>query len=126
MFVGVERRVKAAVLMAGTARFADIAALNLPDLRDERLERYRRTLAEIDPAVWIGRAAPAALLFQSALRDEFFTEERSRELFEQANDPKSLKWYDAGHYLDEAARRDRIAWLSEMLSLERREPAGSR
>ncbi|WP_214040971.1 hypothetical protein [Methanoculleus sp.] len=112
--------------MAGTARFADIAALNLPDLRDERLERYRRTLAEIDPAVWIGRAAPAALLFQSALRDEFFTEERSRELFEQANDPKSLKWYDAGHYLDEAARRDRIAWLSEMLSLERREPAGSR
>lgn len=119
VLAGVDRRVKAAVLMAGTGRFADVAAVNLPDLQGERLERYRRTLAEIDPAVWIGRAAPTPLLFQSALRDEVFTEEQSREFFEQASEPKSLEWYDAGHYLDEAARRDRIAWLAGRLSLER-------
>lgn len=95
-------------------RFADVAAVNLPDLQGERLEHYRRTLAELDPAVWVGRAAPTPLLFQAALHDEVFSEEQSREFFEGASSPKSLEWYDAGYYLDEAARRDR------------REPGGSR
>lgn len=119
VLVGVDRRLKAAVLMAGTGRFADIAALNMSTLRGEGLAQYRRTLAEIDPAAWVGRAAPTALLFQAGLRDEAVTYEQSREFFERASDPKSLKWYDAGHYLDEEARRDRIAWLAERLSLER-------
>ncbi|HOI58655.1 MULTISPECIES: hypothetical protein [unclassified Methanoculleus] len=126
VLAGVDRRLSAAVLMAGTGRFADVAAVNLPDLQGERLDDYRRTLAEVDPAVWVGRAAPAALLFQSALRDEVFTEEQSREFFERASDPKSIAWYDAGHYLDEEARRDRIAWLAERLSLKRREAGGFR
>lgn len=119
VLAGVDRRLRAAVLMAGTGRFADVAAVNLPDLQGEKFEHYRRTLAELDPAVWVGRAAPAALFFQAALRDEFFTEEQAREFFEQANEPKSLEWYDAGHLLDEAARRDRVAWLAGQLALER-------
>jgi len=126
VLAGVDRRLAAAVLMAGTGRFADVAAVNLPDLQGERLAHYRRTLAEIDPAAWIGHAAPAALLFQSALHDEVFSEEQSREFFERASDPKSLKWYDAGHYLNEEARRDRIAWLGERLSLGQQEPDRSR
>lgn len=125
VLAGVEKRLRAAVLMAGTGRFADVAALNLPDLRGERLEYYRRTLADLDPAVWVGRAAPTALLFQSGLRDEFFTEEQSREFFEQAGGPKALRWYDAGHYLDDTARRDRIVWLAEQLSLSRQGSDGS-
>lgn len=118
VLAGVDRRLRAAVLMAGTGRFVDVAAVNLPDLQGEEFEHYRRTLAELDPAVWVGRAAPTPLFFQAALRDEFFTEEQGREVFEQAGDPKSLKWYDAGHSLNEAARRDRIAWLAERLSLD--------
>ncbi|MDV4343139.1 hypothetical protein HL657_08160 [Methanoculleus sp. YWC-01] len=118
VLAGVDRRLRAAVLMAGTGRFVDVAAVNLPDLQGEKFEHYRRTLADIDPAVWVGRAAPTPLFFQAALRDEFFTEEQGREFFEQASDPKSLEWYDAGHYLDEAARRDRIAWLAGRLSLD--------
>lgn len=118
VLAGVDRRLRAAVLMAGTGRFVDVAAVNLPDLQGEEFEHYRRTLAELDPAVWVGRAAPTPLFFQAALRDEFFTEEQAREFFEQAGDPKSLKWYDAGHSLNEAARRDRIAWLAERLSLD--------
>jgi dienelactone hydrolase len=118
VLAGVDRRLRAAVLMAGTGRFVDVAAVNLPDLQGEEFEHYHRTLAELDPAVWVGRAAPTPLFFQAALRDEFFTEEQGREFFEQAGDPKSLKWYDAGHSLNEAARRDRIAWLAERLSLD--------
>jgi len=118
VLAGVDRRLSAAVLMTGTGRFVDVAAVNLPDLQGEKFEHYRRTLAELDPAVWVGRAAPTPLFFQAALRDEFFTEEQAREFFERAGDPKTLEWYDAGHSLDEAARRDRIAWLAERLSLD--------
>ena len=126
VLAGVDRRLAAAVLMAGTGRFADVAAVNLPDLQGERLDQYRQTLVELDPAVWVGRTAPTPLLFQSALHDEVFTEEQSREFFERASDPKSQTWYDAGHYLSEEARRDRIAWLAGQLSLGRRELSGSR
>lgn len=118
VLAGVDRRLRAAVLMAGTGRFVDVAAVNLPDLQGEKFEHYRRTLAELDPAVWVGRAAPTPLFFQAALRDEFFTEEQGREFFEQAGDPKTMKWYDAGHFLDETARSDRIAWLAGRLSLD--------
>lgn len=118
VLAGADRRLRAAVLMTGTGRFVDVAAVNLPDLQGERFEHYRRTLAELDPAVWVGRAAPTPLFFQAARRDEFFTEEQAREFFERAGDPKTLKWYDAGHSLDEAARRDRIAWLAGRLSLD--------
>ncbi len=117
LLAGVDRRLRAAVLMAGTGRFVDVAAANLPDLSGERLAHYRRTLADLDPAVWVGRAAPTPLLFQSALHDKVFTEEQSREFFERASDPKSQKWYYAGHSLNETARRDRIAWLAGQLSL---------
>ena len=126
VLAGVDRRLRAAVLMAGAGRFVDVAAVNLPDLQGEEFEHYHRTLAELDPAVWVGRAAPTPLFFQAALRDEFFTEEQGREFFEQAGDPKSLKWYDAGHSLNEAARRDRVTWLIKQLSLDRREGDGSR
>lgn len=91
----VEMRVRAYVLMAGTGSFTDVAVLNLPDLAGEALERYRRTLA----------------------RDEFFPREISREFFEAASEPKSMRWYDAGHYLSDEAREDRMAWLSTELSL---------
>ncbi|HOC82996.1 MAG: hypothetical protein BWX50_01106 [Euryarchaeota archaeon ADurb.Bin009] len=56
--------------MTNTGRFADVAVPDLPDLQGERLARYRRTLAELDPAVRVGRAEPTPLLFQSPLRRE--------------------------------------------------------
>ncbi len=114
---GVEKRVKAYVLMAGTGSFTDVAVLNMPSLAGEALERYRRTLAPIDPGNYIGHAAPSAVLFQFGLRDDLFTREKSLEFFEKASEPRSMEWYDAGHYLNDEAREDRIAWLRARLSL---------
>ena len=54
--------------MTNTGRFADVAVPDLPDLQGERLARYRRTLAELDPdgrVGRVGRAEPTPLLFQS-------------------------------------------------------------
>jgi len=117
VLAGVERRVRAYVLMAGTRSFTDVAVLNLPDLAGEALATYRRTLVPIDPESAVGHAAPAALLFQFGLRDDFFPREKSLELFEAASEPKSVQWYDAGHYLSDEAREDRMAWLGAELFL---------
>jgi hypothetical protein len=46
---GVEKRVKAFVLMAGTGSFTGVAVLNIPDLSGQRLENYSTTLDSIDP-----------------------------------------------------------------------------
>ncbi|RXE56021.1 hypothetical protein ABH15_07420 [Methanoculleus taiwanensis] len=118
---GVESRVKAYVLMAGTGSFTDVAVLNMPPLTGEALERYRRTLAPIDPEGAVGHAAPSALFFQFGLRDDFFTREMSLEFFENASEPRTIQWYDAGHYLSDEARDDRLAWLSTRLSLSTEE-----
>lgn len=113
----VERRVRAYVLMAGTGSFTDVAVLNMPDLAGEERATYRRTLAPIDPEGAVGHAAPAALFFQFGRRDDFFTREMSQEFYEAASEPRSIRWYDAGHYLSGEARKDRIAWLRAELSL---------
>jgi uncharacterized protein len=117
VLAGVERRVKAYVLMAGTGSFTDVAVLNMPSLSGEALDRYRRTLSPIDPITYIDHAAPSEVLFQFGREDTFFTKNMALEFFERASEPKSARWYDAGHYLNDEARRDRIEWLSARLSL---------
>jgi len=43
--------------------------------------------------------------------------ERAEEFFAAANEPKELRWYEAGHGLNEEATQERIAWLAKVLSL---------
>lgn len=63
----VERRIRAFILMAGTGSFTDVALLNMPDLKGQRLEEYRRTMEQIDPVYYVSRATPSALFFQFGL-----------------------------------------------------------
>jgi len=39
------------------------------------------------------------------------------KLTEAASEPKKAQSYDAGHELDDAARKDRLAWLRGELGL---------
>ncbi len=112
---GIEKRVRAYVLMAGSGSFTDVAVLNMPDLEGAALERYRRAMDPIDPIFYVPHAAPAALLFQFGLQDAFFPREKSLAFFEQASDPKAIRWYEAGHYLNDEARRERVEWLTDQL-----------
>jgi hypothetical protein len=41
----------------------------------------------------------------------------SMEFYDAASEPKIIKWYDADHYLNEEARKDRIVWLKQQLGL---------
>jgi uncharacterized protein len=117
VLAGVEKRVRAFVLMAGAGSFTDVAALNLPTLMGVTLERYAQSMAPIDPVYYVGHAAPAPLFFQLGERDAFFPREKQTGFAEAGSEPKTVRWYDADHYLNAKAREERDEWLRGQLGL---------
>lgn len=128
ILAGVDRRFKAFVLMAGA----------LSDQVDFRSEPYRRYREKVGPAKWdafaaehawadpgpyVARAAPAAVFLQFATREDFLTPERAKEYAANVSEPKRFKLYEAPHALNAEARRDRLAFLAEMLSVPPPDPA---
>jgi predicted esterase len=73
-------------------------------------------LAPLDPAKHIGDAGPAVLL-QFGRRDRHVPAARAKVLIEAAKEPKEVRWYDAGHALDEKAVEDRLRWLRSRLKV---------
>ena len=118
ILAGVDRRLKTCVLMAGAGSFADVAALNLPQLRGPALDHYRQVLAPLAPQTYVGQAAPTPLLFQFGLQDHAFPREQFVAFAAAGSEPKVVKWYCADHSLAEpAAWRDRVAWLCAQLGV---------
>ena len=117
---GVDKRIKASVLMAGVGSFTDVAQLNMPTLAGSELEKYKTIMEPIDPVRYIRSAAPSALFFQFGLQDVFFPKQKFLDYYEAGSKPKSIRWYNADHYsLNEEGRSDRIEWLKEELSLNK-------
>jgi uncharacterized protein len=111
----IDRRARAYVLMSGTASFSEVAQANMPDLKDDKLDHYRKVIADIDPIRFVPQAAPASVMFQMGRKEEYFDHKRMGSLAQAGSEPKVVNWYDAGHMLDEKARRDRDDWLVEEL-----------
>lgn len=122
---GVEKRIKAYVIMAGAPSLTEFLRTSaLPaiaktrdSLTKQQQESYFDTLADVDPVRYIGHAAPAALLFQFGKADSYPTEEKAKLYSEKASYPRRIKFYDAGHALNDEARRDRAAWLGEQIGI---------
>ena len=105
------------VVMAATPRFPDWY-LYLPKLEGEAREAFIRQMAEIDPIVHVPDLSPAEVFFQFATDDFHVPKERAEGFFAAAREPKAMKWYEAGHGLNEDATRDRKGWLKEKLGLQ--------
>ena len=105
------------VVMASTPRFPDWY-LYLPKLEGEARESFIRQMAEIDPITHVPELSPASVFFQFATDDFHVPKERAEEFFAAAKDPKEMKWYEAGHGLNETATEDRKAWLKHSLGLD--------
>ncbi|MGH9944837.1 MAG: hypothetical protein ACRD9R_21010, partial [Pyrinomonadaceae bacterium] len=126
LLAGVEKRITSFVLMAGG--FADEEYVFDPDnaemlklrqrLGDEKIRDYFRQYAWDDPAHFVGHSAPAAVFLQFGRQDKPITEKMARRAYELFAEPKTITFYDAGHALDAAARRDRVEWLAKRLSLK--------
>lgn len=101
-----ERVVRAVILAAG----GDLPA-------GTPFARLIRTVA--DPIAAVQRLGGRPLLMVHGRRDRTVTPEQAERLFAAAGEPKTMRWWDAGHYLPEAAIDDAVRWLLRALSDER-------
>ena len=127
ILAGVEKRVGSFVLMAGSYSdeeyIFDPANAQMVELRkkfgDEALRRHFRDYAWDDPANFVGHSAPAAVFLQYGLRDKPIPEKMARRDSARFAEPRRVAFYDAGHELNAEARRERVEWLAQRLSLRR-------
>jgi dienelactone hydrolase len=112
-----DRRPTYYVVMAATPRFPDWYLYG-PKLEGEAREAFIRQMTKVDPITHIPNLSPASVFFQFATDDPHVPMERAEDFFVAAKEPKELKWYQAGHSLNEDATRDRKIWLKEKLMLK--------
>lgn len=105
------------VLMAGTPRFPDWF-LYYPKLEGEARNVFIEQMMPLDPIERVARLVPSPILFQFGNADPHVPVERAKAFFDEAEDPKEIMFYDAGHGLNEDARRDRVVWLGQQLSVQ--------
>ena len=126
LFAGIERRLKAAVLVVGdgglVSHFTGPEDLNLmASLSCATRVAWLRAMAPIEPIRFIPLATPAALLLQSGRIDNLVPVADAEALHAAAPSPKTIRWYDAGHGLDQQAVSDRQDWLSAQIGLDPRQ-----
>jgi fermentation-respiration switch protein FrsA (DUF1100 family) len=78
-------------------------------------------MAPIEPIRFIPNASPTALLLQSGRSDELVPKADAELLHAAAPEPRTIRWYDAGHGLDQQALWDRHDWLVEQIGLDPRQ-----
>lgn len=124
LLAGVERRISAFVLMAGSPSLSQfwqrsrhpVAKRVRDQVSRAELTRYVAMTAPLDAVRHVGRSA-APLLFQFSRADEFVSAEMAAQYVAAAPELKELRWYAGGHMLDQAALVDRLDWLAERLGL---------
>jgi hypothetical protein len=112
-----DKRPDTYVLMAPDATFSNWFIKYF--VRSARKPELDRAFAPLEPVNNVGDAAPASVFFQFARSDGYVPGYIAERLTQAASEPKKAESYDGGHELDDAARKDRLAWLRRELGLGR-------
>lgn len=115
----VDGRVKTLVLLAGTPYLSDwFIPYGGGRLSTDEQPAYIEAMNPYDPIFYVSHLAPASVFFQFGEYDNFVPDEKALEFFDAASEPKLMTFYADAHQLflehDDA---DRLAWLTEQLSL---------
>jgi dienelactone hydrolase len=126
LFAGIERRLKAAVLVVGdgglVSHFTGPEDLDfMAGLSCATRVAWFRAMAPIEPIRFIPHASPTPLLLQSGRTDNLVPAADAQALHAAAPTPKTIRWYDAGHGLNLLAVSDRHDWLQEEIGLDARQ-----
>jgi uncharacterized protein len=127
LFVGIERRLKAAVLVVGDGGLVthqtgpEDANGALANLSCAARVDWLRAMTPIEPIRFIANAPPTALLLQSGRLDELVPMADAQALHAATPQPNTIRWYDAGHSLNQQATFDRLDWLHEQIGLDARQ-----
>jgi hypothetical protein len=112
LFAGIEQRLKAYVLVAGDGGLVEHTSD--PDesgYPNHWNKSWVEAMWPIEPLHFVSRAAPAALLFQNGLQDAMVPPSDALRYQQAGSQPKTVKWYDAGHGLPASSMRDQSLWL---------------
>ena len=120
---GIDKRFRAFVFMASP--ISNEAMVKTPQFQAfrqqagaEKIDAFLAKYPWTDEGKYIAHAAPAALLFQYAAKEDFLTPDLGKATAALASDPKQVKIYDVPHALNAEARRDRIAFLAQQLQFK--------
>jgi dienelactone hydrolase len=126
LFAGIERRLKAAVLVVGDGGLVSHFtgpedASFMAGVPCATRVSWFRDMAPIEPIRFIGGASPTTLLLQSGRSDELVPAADAQALHAAASQPRTILWYDAGHGLNQQASLDRLDWLHREIGLDARQ-----
>jgi dienelactone hydrolase len=117
---GEDPSIAALVMMAPTARWGDWFLPYWP--HNDNPDSYKAQMKPLDPVTALKKADGRPVLLQFATQDQYVPAATADEIDAAAGSAAQRKDYDAGHQLNDAARADRDAWLTQVLHLV---PAGS-
>lgn len=122
LFVGIERRLKTVALVVGhggqvshhtgRAGFTRIFSCAMR-------VAWIRAMAPIEPIRFVGHAN-VPLLLQNGTSDQFIPNADAEALHAAAPQPKTIRWYAAGHGLNQQARNDQLDWLHNEIGIDAR------
>jgi hypothetical protein len=126
LFLGIERRLKAAVLVVGdgglVSHFTGPEDLDfMAGLSCATRVAWFKAMAPIEPIRFIPHASPTPLLLQSGRIDNLVPAADAQLLHAAAPEPRTIRWYDAGHGLNQQALWDRHDWLQAQIGLDARQ-----
>jgi len=120
---GIDKRFKAFVIMAGElSDEVDKKTKPFQQYREkigpEKVDAFMAKYSWLDAGKYVAHAAPAFMFLQYATDEPFLNGDMAKQYLEIVSEPKKLKIYQAPHALNAEATRDRIAFLSEQLSVK--------
>jgi cephalosporin-C deacetylase-like acetyl esterase len=122
---GIDKRISAFVLLGGLSRLTEHMRTSAlwQSFRDSmtkpKFEEFLARMKSLDPVEFIGKSAPAPVLFQCANFDEIVPKDACQSLYQAGADPKQLKWYDSKHdFQDFDAAFDQLKWMQQHLRLK--------
>ena len=123
LFVGIERRIKTAVLVVPDGGL--VSHFTGPEdesfmtsLSCATRVAWLRAMTPIEPIRFIAHASPTPLLVQSGRQDNLVPPADAEALHAAAPEPKTILWYAAGHGLNQEALFERHDWLHEQIGLD--------
>jgi len=125
LFVGIERRLKAAALVVPdgglVSHFTGPEDMDfMASLPCATRDAWLDGMTPIEPIRFIAQATGTALLIQSGRSDELVPAADAEVLHGAAPAGATIRWYDAGHGLDQQAFFDRLDWLHQQVGLDAR------
>jgi dienelactone hydrolase len=128
LFAGIERRIKAVVLVVGDGGL--VSHMTGPEdanfmagLSCATRVNWFRAMTPIEPIRFIPHASPAALLLQNGRLDNLVPAADAEALHAATPEPRTIRWYDAGHSLNQQALLDRHEWLNGQIGLDLLKPS---